>query len=131
MLAKSILALAAMLTASAPSGDDGAANRQRFFLSCAGTMRVADGPETAIMAEAFFDLALQRVDGFGVTAVPIVLVTDEVVVFEGNGGRYGERVTGAFHRRTGKASVTVLTAGEPPSALIEMALDCSPAASIS
>jgi hypothetical protein len=131
MLAKSILALAAMLTASATPSNDSALKAQRFFLSCAGTMHVADAPATPIIAEAFLDLALHRLDGFGVTDVPIVQVTDAEIVFDGAGARYGEHVKGSLDRHTGKARIVVLTVSEPARELIAMELDCRPATSIS
>ena len=67
MLAKSILALAALVSASVsrPS-EESAPDRGRLFFTCTGLMRAAGAPATPIVAEAFIDLEGRRVDGFGV-----------------------------------------------------------------
>jgi hypothetical protein len=127
MLAKSILALAAIVTASASApSDDALPRRERLLLTCVGTMRAADAPAMPIVADAFVDLSGKRVDGFGARSAPIVRMTDALIVFGGTAGADGERVQGSLDRQTGKARIVVLTVSEPVRELIAMELDCRP-----
>src|SRR5947209_12365037 len=77
MLAKSILVFTAMLISSASQpGNDRSTERQRFFLTCIGTMRAAGAPAMPITANGLVDIAGKRVAGFGVGSAPILLLTD-------------------------------------------------------
>src|SRR5579871_3527184 len=88
MIAKPILALAATVAASvSPPGDYEGAERGRLLFSCIGTIRTADAPETAVVAEAFVDLVSRRVDGFGVGSASVLRVTDSVITFGNAAGR--------------------------------------------
>jgi hypothetical protein len=132
MLAKSILALAAMVSASvARPGEDSLPGHGRLFFTCSGMMRAAGAPATPIVAEAFIDLDGRRVDGFGVRSAPILHVTDTVITFGSAAGVDGERVQGSLDRQTGKAEVVVSMAKEPARELIAMELDCRPVPSVS
>src|SRR5882724_7271902 len=103
MLAKSILALAVATAASAsqPSHDPLPA-RERFFLTCVGTMRTAGAPSVPITANALVDLAGRRIAGFGLGGVRILLVTEALIGFGSGGEGGGDRVEGSFDRRSGR-----------------------------
>jgi hypothetical protein len=132
MLAKSILALAGTVMASASQpGNHPSPEQQRFFLTCSGTMRAAGAPLMPITASGLVDLAGRRVTGFGLGSVPILLVTNALIGFGGAAGANGERVEGSFDRQNGKIKIVVRAAKDPPHELIAMEFDCRPAPSIS
>ena len=131
MLAKSILALAAMLTAASRPSDDTIQEPGRLFFNCIGTMRAAGAPAMPILADAFVDLTGKRVEGFGLRSAPILHATDAVIAFGSAAGDDGARVRGSLDRQTGKARIVVLTADEPARELIAMELDCRAVPSIS
>jgi hypothetical protein len=132
MLAKSILALAAMLMASAsqPSNHP-SSEQQRFLVTCIGTMRTAGAPSMPIIANGLVDLAAKRVAGFGVGSASILFLTDALIGFGSPAGDGGEHVEGSLDRHNGKARIVVRTANDPAHELIAMELDCRPAPSIS
>jgi hypothetical protein len=120
----------------------------RFLLSCTGAM-AADGrtqpdkddPASRIVASAVVDLAALSVNGFGVGAAPIVVVTPGTIGFgtggadglrlaaepagEGRGARSGTIVEGSIDRVSGMTTVIVHPAADPARVLIAMRLDCA------
>ncbi len=132
MLAKSILALAGMVMASASQpGNHPSSEHQRFFLTCIGTMRATGAPLMPVIADGLVDLAGRRVAGFGVGSVPILLLTNASIGFSGAGGANGEHVEGSFDRQSGRIKIVVRATKDPARELIAMELDCLPAPSIS
>jgi hypothetical protein len=132
MLAKSVLVLAALQAAAAsPPGSNAPSEKQRFFLTCIGTMRAAGAPEMPITANGLVDIAGKRIAGFGVGSASILVLTDTLIGFASPAGARGDHVEGSLDRRTGKASIVVRSATEPGRELIAMELDCRPAPSVS
>src|SRR5882724_8054152 len=132
MLAKSILALAVATAASASQpGHDPPPARERFFLTCAGTMRTAGAASVPITANGLVDLAGKRVAGFGLGSAPILVVTDLVIGFGTAGESDGDRIEGSLDRRSGKALIVVRAAKDTAHELIAMELDCRSAPPIS
>jgi hypothetical protein len=132
MLAKSILALAAVLTASAsPPESEAPPRQQHFFLTCIGTMRTAGAPAMPITANGFVDIAGKRIAGFGIGSATILVLTDVLIGFGSPAGAGGDHVEGSLDRRNGKARIVVRSAKDPAQELIAMELDCRPAPSVS
>jgi hypothetical protein len=131
MLAKSILALAIATAASASQSSHDPPARERFFLTCVGTMRTAGAPSIPITANGLVDLAGKRIAGFGLGDVPILVVTDALIGFgsAGDGGR--DKVEGSLDRQSGKIGIVVRAAKDASHELIAMDLDCRPAPPIS
>jgi hypothetical protein len=136
------------LAASAGSSlDQPAPADQRFMLSCAGAM-ATDGrarpdesdPAERIVASAIVDFSAGNVNGFGIGAIPIVVVTPALIGFGSapaatllpaaeprapvEGAKSGLVVEGSFHRLSGATTVLVHPAADLEQVLIAMSLDC-------
>jgi len=131
MLAKSILVLAVITASAAQPSNDSPAARQRFLLTCIGTMRTAGAPPMPITANGLVDLGSKRVAGFGVGSAPILVATEAVIGFGSAVSAEGNRVEGSLDRQTGKTRIVVRAASDPAEELIAMDLDCRPAPPIS
>lgn len=135
------------LAASADSTlDQTAPADQRFMLSCTGAMATGgppadrNDPGQDIIASAVVDFSAGNVNGFGIGAVPIVVVTPALIGFgtapaavllpaaepraPAEGAKSGLVVEGSFHRLSGATTVVVHPKADPDQVLIAMSLDC-------
>ena len=132
MLAKSILVGATVVWVSSSQPINAPVPPERFFLTCAGTMRTAGDPGSEITANGLIDLARMRVIGFGVGGGPILVMTASLIGF-GSVGRAqgGDTIEGSIDRATGRVRIVVKSASDPAHEVIAMDLNCKSATPMS
>ena len=132
MLAKSILVGATVVWVSSSQPINAPVPPERFFLTCAGTMRTAGDPGSEITANGLIDLARMRVIGFGVGGGPILVMTASLIGFGSAAGQtQGDTIEGSIDRATGRVKIVVKSASDPAHEVIAMDLNCRSATPMS
>ena len=119
----------AAFAAPIPKESEAPAQSERLRATCTGTLLTADMPPpgSRIMADGTLDLVGRRVDGFGLSSQPIVVLTAAEIDFGSSppaDARFGMIVEGSIDRRTGATSIVVRGMKDPSDVRIKMTLDC-------